>query len=112
VTRAVLRPSAEQDLIDVTQWYRKEGGPALAGRFFDAARSSLVPIQRMPGLGSPAAGLLCGIPGLRAWAVEKFPVRWFYIEREDHLDVLRLLADRQDTAAILSDEAVSPVIGR
>jgi toxin ParE1/3/4 len=29
---------------------------------------------------------------------------WFYVERRDHLDVLRLLGERQDIATILRDE--------
>jgi hypothetical protein len=29
---------------------------------------------------------------------------WFYIERDDHLDILRLLGERQDVLAILDNE--------
>ena len=29
-------------------------------------------------------------------------MKWLYFETEDHLDVIRLLGDRQDFAAILS----------
>jgi toxin ParE1/3/4 len=31
-------------------------------------------------------------------------VEWFYFEADDHLDVVRLLGERQDTAAILGGE--------
>ena len=50
---------------------------------------------------------LLGIPGLRTWRVAKFPLLWCYFERGDHLDVVRLLGERQDVAAILGDEFVS-----
>ena len=41
------------------------------------------------------------IPGLRTWQVKNFPLPWFYFERDDHLDVVRLQGERQDVAAIL-----------
>lgn len=40
----------------------------------------------------------------REWQVAKFPLLWFYFERGDHLDVVRLLGERQDIAAILGAE--------
>jgi toxin ParE1/3/4 len=37
---------------------------------------------------------------LKAWKVSTYPLMWFYFERKDHLDVVRLLGERQDLAAI------------
>ncbi|MCZ7562315.1 MAG: hypothetical protein M5U30_21710 [Burkholderiaceae bacterium] len=37
----------------------------------------------------------------------KFPLSWCYFERGDHLDVVRLLGERQDIIAILGDEVGS-----
>ena len=51
--------------------------------------------------------LALGIPGLRTWRVVKFPLLWCYFERGDHLDVVRLLGERRDIAAISSDEFAS-----
>ena len=99
---AKLRPLAEQDLVDATQHYAQAGNVALAERMFDAAIAALEPIQRMPAMGSPRLGQLCEIPGLRSWRVTGFPMQWLYFEADGHLDVLRLLGDRQDIAAILS----------
>lgn len=101
---AVLRPLAEQDLIHITRWYTAQGGVKLGERAFDAARRALLAIERMPGLGSPTIGQRCGLPDLRHWGVKKFPMRWFYFERDSFLDVVRLLGERQDIAAILTDE--------
>lgn len=103
--RARLRPRAEQDLIDAARYYANEGGAPLGGRAFDAALAALAPIERMPALGSTRLGQVCDIPGLRSWGVSGFPLRWFYFEREDHLDVVRLLGERQDIAAILGRDA-------
>jgi toxin ParE1/3/4 len=100
---AWLRPRAEQDLIEGARYYVQEAGAALGEQMFDAALQALDPIQRMPGLGSPRLGQLCEIAGLRSWRVAGFPMQWLYFEATDHLDVIRLLGDRQDIIAILRD---------
>lgn len=100
---ARLRPLAEADLVAAAQHYAREGGPSVAERMFDAAIAALELIQRMPGIGSPRLGLLCGIPGLRAWRVTGFPLQWLYFETDDGLDVVRLLGDRQDIVSILTE---------
>ena len=102
MTPVKLRPLAEEDLVEAAAYYLQKGGRAVGERMFDAALAALKPIQRMPAMGSPRLGQLCEIPGLRSWRVEGFPMRWLYFETEDHLDVIRLLGDRQDIAAILN----------
>ena len=102
---AWLRPRAEEDLVEATQYYVSEGGTALGGRMFDSAVAALALIEHTPAIGSLRLGELCEIPGLRSWGVTGFPLRWFYFEREDHLDVVRLLGERQDIVAILSKDA-------
>jgi toxin ParE1/3/4 len=69
---------------------------------FDAAIAALETIERMPAMGSPRLGQLCELPGLRSWRVTGFPMQWLYFEADRHLDVVRLLGDRQDIVAILS----------
>ena len=70
---------------------------------FDAAIAALEPIERMPSMGSPLLGQSCDIPGLRSWRAPGFPMQWLYFEAPDHLDVVRLVGDRQDILAILQD---------
>lgn len=101
---ARLRPQAERDLVETARHYVQEGGAALGERMFDAALAALKPIQRMPGMGSLRLGDLCDVPGLRSWGVTGFPLQWFYFERDDHLDVVRLLGERQDIVAILREQ--------
>lgn len=103
MTVARLRPLAEVDLVERTRHYRAEGGTDLGERFFDAAVASLRAIEKMPNAGSPRAGELCGIPGLRVRRVPGFPVGWFYFVRSDHVDVVRLLSDAQDLPVVLAD---------
>lgn len=103
--RTHLRPQAEADLLEATRHYAREGSLGLTERMFDAAIAALEPIERMPGMGSPHMGQLGEIPGLRSWRVTDFPMRWLYFEADDHLDVVRLLGDRQDiTAILIADE--------
>jgi toxin ParE1/3/4 len=96
-----LRPAAESDLADRIRWYRHQGGDELAERFFRAAGEALRTIQVLPGAGSPRFGDLCNLPGLRTWKIDMFPCGWFYVFRDAHLDVIRLLSYAQDVPAIL-----------
>lgn len=101
---ARLRPQAEADLLEAARHYAEQGSVELAERMFDAAIAALGPIERLPGIGSPRLGQLCEIPGLRSWRVTDFPMQWLYFESEHHLDVVRLLGDRQDIVAILGGD--------
>lgn len=101
---AVLRPQALRDQQGEVRYYRKEGGTRLALKVAKATNEALDQVEREPGIGSPTLGKLLGIPGLRTWRVGKFPLLWCYFERVDHLDVVRLLGERQDIVAILGDE--------
>lgn len=101
---AVLRPQALRDQQGEVRYYRKKGGPRVAVKVVRAANDALDQIELQPGLGSSRLGKLLGVPGIRTWRVVKFPLLWCYFEHTDHLDVVRLLGERQDLAAILGDE--------
>ncbi len=100
----VLRPQALRDQQGEVRYYRQEGGSRTAVRVANATNVALDQIERQPGMGSPTLGKLLGVPELRTWRVAKFPLLWCYFERADHLDVVRLLGERQDIVAILRDE--------
>lgn len=70
----------------------------------NAASKALDQIERNPGIGSPRIGKLLDIPGLRSWRLSGFPLIWFYFERDDYLDFVRLLGERQDILSILRDQ--------
>ena len=67
MTDVQLRPLAEADLVERSEYYRSEGGDGLGERFFDAAIEALGDIERMPGAGSPRIGEMCGPVGWRAF---------------------------------------------
>ncbi len=101
---AILRPQALRDQKGEVRYYRKEGGARVAVKAVKATNSALDQIELDPGIGSPVLAKRLGIPGLRIWKVAKFPLLWCYFERGDHLDVVRLLGERQDIATILVAE--------
>jgi toxin ParE1/3/4 len=94
---------AENDLVERTRYYRREGGDEVGRRFFEAAVAPLDAIGRMPGAGRPLVGELVAIPGLRYRRVAGFSCGWFYFIAADGVDVVRLLADAQNLPAILAD---------
>lgn len=100
---AALRPLAETDLTERSLYYRQAGGSERAERFFDAAISAIRSIEASPGLGTPRVGELIGLDGLPRIGIDGFSCGWLYLERPKHLDVIRLLADRQDLTAALGD---------
>jgi toxin ParE1/3/4 len=101
---AILRPQALRDQQGEVRYYRKEGGARVAVKAVKATNSALDQIELDPGIGSPVLAKRLGIPGLRIWKVAKFPLLWCYFVRGDHLDVVRLLGERQDIATILGTE--------
>ncbi len=85
------------------RYYRRQAGSTVAVRFVIASDATLDQLEFDPGIGSPALGTAIGIPGLRSWRVTGFPLLWFYFERDNHLDVARLLGERQDISTILTE---------
>ena len=98
--QAVLRPQARRDQRWQLRYYRNEAGRAVALRLARASHSALDQIERESGLGSPVLGARLDILGLRTWKITTFPLLWLYAERDDRLDVVRLLGERQDIATV------------
>ena len=101
---ASLRPQALRDREFEIRYYRKEAGSTVAVRLVNASNAALDQIELDPGIGSPVLGKTLGIPGLRTWRLSKFALLWFYFERDHCLDIVRLLGERQDLAALLDAE--------
>ena len=101
---ARLRPRARDDRREAARYYRQNASIDAARRFVGAIKRDLGSLQTRPSIGSPRIGADVGIAGLRAWSVSGFPVVLLYFEREDHLDVVRILGQREDIATILRHE--------
>ncbi len=99
---AALRPQAKLDRQDEVRYYRTKASPQVAKDLIAASCAALEQVQQNPSMGSPLIGQLLDIPGLRSWRVAGFPLIWIYFEREDTLDVVRLLGERQNILSILN----------
>ncbi|HVL99574.1 MAG TPA: type II toxin-antitoxin system RelE/ParE family toxin [Egibacteraceae bacterium] len=101
----IPRRLATQDLRDAAVHYASEVDPATARRFIDAVEQAFTLIARQPAIGSPRYAVELDLPGLRARPVEQFPYLIFYLEHDDHIDVLRILHARRDMPTSLQDPA-------
>jgi toxin ParE1/3/4 len=102
--RIILRPKTSQDL-DSHFAYIAENNVETALQFFDSARSTIAQLARMPGMGSPYPVENSRLQGLRKWAVKGFKQYLiFYFERDDAIEVVRILYAAQDINSILERE--------
>jgi toxin ParE1/3/4 len=72
--------------------------------FIDALEQAYVHIGRHPATGSPRYAHELNLPGLRSWSLTRYPHLVFYIEREDHIDVWRVLHGQRDIPAWLGTD--------
>ena len=101
---ARLRKAAQQDAFAEVRYYRREAGVAVAHRLRQAIEATLADIEHNPGTGSPRLGQTLGVPGLRTWRIAGFPLAAWYFERDDHLDVARIVGQRQDALSVDLDD--------
>jgi toxin ParE1/3/4 len=102
--RIIFRPKASQDLDDQFAYIAEDDLEA-AFRFFDAARLTMAQIARMPGMGSPYPVTNPRLQGIRKWAVKGFRKHLiFYCDRDDAVEIVRILSATRDTSSILESE--------
>lgn len=87
---------ARQDVEQAVDYYLTQGGTPLALRWLDAYENALTHIARHPGTGSPRYARPCGVRGLRFWLLSDFPFAVFYIDRGEHIDIVRVLHQASD----------------
>ena len=99
VKRAIPRALAERDIHGAIDYYLGEGAEQAALKFIDALEQAFQHIGRHPATGSPRYAHELDLPGLRSWPVKGYPHLVFYVERDDHVDVWRVLHSRLDIPA-------------
>ncbi len=92
----LLREVAQRDVRAAVDHYFREAGPDIALAFIDALRSTFQAVAVHPALGSPRYASELALPGLRSLAMKGFPHLVFYIDRDDHIDIWRVLHGRRD----------------
>lgn len=99
----VPREQARQDVEDALAYYMAEDAEAAALGFIDALEQAYAHIGRHPATGSPRYAHELNLPGLRSWALTRYPYLVFYVERPDHVDVWRVLQGQRDIPAWMQD---------
>ncbi|MEO6280619.1 type II toxin-antitoxin system RelE/ParE family toxin [Roseateles sp.] len=99
----ILRALALEDVEQALDHLLGEGAADAALSFVDELEAAQQQIARQPGIGSTRYAHELGIPGLRSWAFGVHPYLLFYVQRDTHLDVWRVLHQRRDLAAWLAE---------
>jgi len=99
----VPREQANRDVDEIIDHYLEERADLAAIGFIDALEQAYLHIGRHPGTGSPRYGHELNLPGLRSWALKRYPHLVFYVERSDHIDVWRVLHGQRDIPAWMQE---------
>lgn len=95
VKPVVPRVQAERDVNETLAHDLEGASEAVALRFIDALERAFLHIGRHPASGSPRYARELSIPGLRFRPLRRFPYLVFYLERENYVDVWRVLHGRR-----------------
>lgn len=101
----IPREQANRDVDDAVTYYMKEHAQQAALGLVDALEATYAYVGRRPGTGSPRYAHELDILDLRTWPLARYPYLIFYVEREDHVDVWRVLHTRRDIPALVQEPA-------
>ena len=96
VKPVVPRAQASGDVESAIDYYLAEGTTDAALGFIDALEQAYRHLSRNAATGSPRYAHELGLAGLRAWPLTHYPFLVFYLERDEHIDVWRVLHTRRD----------------
>ena len=100
----IPRGEASRDVDEAIDYYLSENAEQAALGFIDALEKAYAHIARHPATGSPRYSHALDMPGLRSWPLTRYPHLVFFIERDDHIDVWRVLHGQRDIPAWLVNE--------
>ena len=99
----VPRAQANRDVEDALNWYRSENAERAALGFIDALEKAYARLSRFPASGSLRLAHELDLPGLRVWPLAHSPQLIFYVERDDWVDVWRVLHGQRDVPNSLAE---------
>jgi len=99
VKPVIPRARANQDVAEAIAYYVSEGAEQAALGFIDALERAYAHLSRQAATGSPRYAHELHLPGLRSWPLPRYPHLIFYVERNDHIDVWRVLHGQRDVPA-------------
>lgn len=95
----ILRELADSDIRKAVEYYVAEASEQVALGFVDDLERAFEHIGRHPTSGSPRFAHELNLPGLRSWPLARYPFLVFFVERDDHVDVWRVLNSHRDIPA-------------
>ena len=99
VKPVIPRALASRDVDQAIDHYLDEGGERVGLGFIDALEKAYRHIARHPASGAPRYAQELDLPGLSVWPLKRYPYLVFYVERDDHIDVWRVLHSQRDLPA-------------
>lgn len=99
----IPRSQADRDVEDALDYYLEQNAPDAALDFIDALEAAYDQIGRHPATGSPRYDHELNLPGLRFRPLHGFPHLVFYVEREAHIDVWRVLHGQRDIPSWMTE---------
>jgi toxin ParE1/3/4 len=105
VSSKPIRPRglARRDVESAIDYYTREAGSDYALGFIEALRSVYRSIADHPAAGSPRYAHELALPGLRSRRLKRYPYLVFYVERDEHIDVWRVLHAQRDIPARMQE---------
>jgi toxin ParE1/3/4 len=99
----IPRNRAGRDIDEAIVYYLREAGRDAALGFVAALEKAFLHISEHPAAGSTRYTIELQLPGLRSWPVAQHPYLVFYVERDESIDVWRVLQSQRDLPAWLRD---------
>ena len=99
----VPRELANRDVEEAIEHYLVESTTKVALGFVDELEKAYGHIARHPSSGSPRYAHQLGLADLRFWRLVRYPYLVFYVEREEHIDVWRVLHEQRDIPAWMNE---------
>lgn len=104
----VPRDRAQRDTDEAIGYYLREAGDKVALAFIDALERAYRHIADHPASGFLRYAHEMDLPDLRYWPLKRFPHLVFYVDRDDHVDVWRILHGERDMPKWLHDQEEPP----
>lgn len=98
------RAHAQADIESIIAYYLEENAANAALKFIDELEAAIRHIQLYPESGSPRYSHTLDLPELRCWPCKHFPYLIFYREKNNCIDIWRVLHQQRDIPAWLALE--------
>ena len=99
----VPRELANRDVEEVIDHRLVEASANVALGFVDELERAYAHIARHPASGSPRYAHQLGLADLRFWPLGRYPYLVFYVERDEQIDVWRVLHEQRDIPAWMNE---------